>query len=145
MKQQTIEISIAALQQELETMSLAARFFSLDAEKLESPFPIIDRGHQPLLGVFWQQTAMQLALTLSAWCKVSVSYEKASEPASVAIALPGVTDAMADRIRALSETFLTQSMLAKAASCAGLLKAAGEARDAAAGAAHSLRCLFMQF
>lgn len=145
MKQQTIVISIAELQQELETMSLAARFFSLDAEKLESPFPIIDRGHQPLLGVFWQQTATQLALTLSAWCKVSVSYEKASEPASVAIALPHVPDSMTERIRALSETFLTQSMLAKVASCAGRLQAADQAREAAAGAVHSLKCLFLQF
>lgn len=145
MDDKSFEISVSRLQEEIETMSLAERFFGLESKGEKNLFPVVERGRQPLLAVFWRQAAMQLAMAVSAWCHTQIQSSDAGDalPEKITVELPLADDSLKLRVRSLSESYLRHWMLAKAAACASRHDVAERADSLAQDALHSLRSLFL--
>lgn len=146
MDDKSFEISVSRLQEEIETMSLAERFFGLESKGEKNLFPVVERGRQPLLAVFWKQAAMQLAMALSAWCHTQIrNSDEAGDalPEKITVELPLADDSLKLRVRSLSESYLRHWVLARAAACASRCDVAERADSLAQDALHSLRSLFL--
>lgn len=138
-----IDIDLLRLRDELETMSLCHRFFSTSAGKINEHFPVADKGHSALLGVFWQQTVTRVAALLSGWSLSTVDYGSGEYPTALHFEFRRGMDFNDACMKELISSLLTQIMIGKVAEAAGFTEIRCSSAAETDGLIDSIICMLL--